>query len=73
VLTVANDEAACLGAAMLAGSALGLYPSAAAAAEELVRVKARWEPDPSHKAAYDRGYDQYVRLYDSLRQLFRSA
>jgi len=70
VITVANEEAACLGAAILAGTALGLYPSAAAAAENLVSVQKRWEPDPAQKPTYDRGYDTYVGLYDSLVQLF---
>jgi xylulokinase len=70
VVTVASQEVACLGAAILAGAAVGLYPSPQAAAEELVSIKERWQPDPANKPTYDHGYEKYVRLYDSVEGLF---
>jgi sugar (pentulose or hexulose) kinase len=73
VVTVGGEEVACLGAAILAGTAVGLYRSPDEAAETLVRIKDRWRPDPVVKPAYDRGYDMYVRLYGSLEGLFGLA
>jgi len=73
VVTVATEEVACLGAAILAGTAVGLYSSAEEAAQKLVTIQDRWEPDPANKPAYDHGYDLYVRLYDSLEGLFDLA
>lgn len=70
VVTVASQEVACLGAAILAGAAVGLHPSPQAAAEELVSIKERWQPDPANKPTYDRSYEKYVRLYDSVEGLF---
>jgi sugar (pentulose or hexulose) kinase len=70
VVTMTNEEQACLGAAMLAGSAVGLYPSPQEAAQKLVRVADRWEPDPGSKPVYDQGYNLYVRLYKSVEELF---
>jgi xylulokinase len=70
VVTVTSQEVACLGAAVLAGVAVGLYSSPQAAVEELVSIKERWQPDPANKPAYDHGYELYVRLYDSVEGLF---
>jgi xylulokinase len=70
VLTLQSEEVACLGAAILAGAAVGLYPSPQEAAERLVSVQRRWEPDPANRPVYEHGYEVYVRLYDSLEELF---
>jgi sugar (pentulose or hexulose) kinase len=73
VVTLTNEEQACLGAAMLAGTAVGLYPSVEEAAQRLVKVAGRWEPNPALKSVYDHGYELYGRLYDSLEELFTLA
>jgi xylulokinase len=73
VVTLTNEEQACLGAAILAGTAVGLYPSSEEAAQRLVTVADRYEPDTAVKPAYDHGYEVYVRLYDSLEELFTLA
>jgi xylulokinase len=70
VVTVATEEQACLGAAILAGSAVGLYPSSKQATEKLVEVTHRWEPDSQNRSLYDDKYELYVRLYDHLKDLF---
>jgi len=36
----------------------------------LVVVQDRWEPDRANKPIYDHSYGMYVRLYDSLEELF---
>ncbi len=70
VVTMITEEQACLGAAILAGAAVGLYPSPKEAAQKLVKVADRWEPDPEVKPNYDFGYETYIRLYESVEDLF---
>ena len=70
VVTLTTEEQACLGAALLAGTAVGLYPSPEDAAGKLVTLTDRYEPNSTVKPIYDHGYELYVRLYNSLEQLF---
>jgi xylulokinase len=70
VLTLATGEQACLGAAILAGTAVGLYSSPEDAAQKLVTVADRYEPRFEDRSPYDRGYELYVHLYESLEELF---
>ena len=70
VLTTTNEEAATLGAAILAGKAVGMFKSVEEAAGQMVQIKDRFEPLAGNKAAYDEGYRTYVDLYDALRPLF---
>ena len=65
----ASDTATTLGAAMLAGVGTGVWRSFEEAAQRTVRVKRTFEPDPAKKAVYDRGYGQYRRLYENLKDL----
>jgi len=73
MVTLTTEEVACLGAAILAGMAVGFYPSPEEAAQKLVVVQDRWEPDRANRSVYDQGYGMYVRLYDSLEELFALA
>jgi xylulokinase len=59
-------EAACWGAAVLAGVAAGAYSSAAEAAEETVKLERRFEPDPSRHARYGEHYGLYRELYPAV-------
>lgn len=61
-----TSEAGCLGAAMYAGVAAGLYGSCAEAAERAVAVTGRYEPDPETKGAYDEAFQRYLDVYDGL-------
>jgi sugar (pentulose or hexulose) kinase len=70
VLTMQNEEAACLGAAIVAGVGVGLFPSLAEACAHMVQVKGRHEPDPAHAQVYAEHYAKYVGLYDSLTGMF---
>jgi xylulokinase len=70
VLTTANEEAATLGAAILAGKAVGLYASVEEAAGKMVQIKERFEPSPAHRAVYDDSFQTYVQLYEALCPLF---
>lgn len=70
VLTTTNEEAATLGAAILAGKAIGLYSSVEEAAEKMIQVKERFEPNPANREIYDAAFGTYVKLYDALCPLF---
>jgi sugar (pentulose or hexulose) kinase len=70
VLTMENEEAACLGAAIVAGVGVGLFPSLPEACGRMVRVKGRHEPDPRTAEVYNGHYAKYVGLYDSLAGMF---
>ena len=70
VLTMKNEEAACLGAAILAGKAVGMYKNIDDACEKMVSVKKRFEPNPANFETYEKAYRRYVRLYDDLVGLF---
>jgi xylulokinase len=59
-------EAACWGAALLAGVAAGAYPSAERAAEEMVRLERRFEPDPIRHSRYDEIYELYREVYPAV-------
>jgi xylulokinase len=69
VHTLNISEAACLGAAMLAGKALGAYRSLEEAAQQLVQVKETFEPDPSAAERYHEHYLIYRDLYPALKEL----
>ena len=62
-------EAACLGAALLAGTATGVYSDLATAVSRTLQFPGRIEPSPDAVAAYDRRYQIYRQIYPSLRDL----
>jgi xylulokinase len=64
-----SEEGSAYGAALLAGVRAGVFPDAAGAVARCVRVRDRVEPDEAWRAAYDRGYDRYRKLYPVLRPL----
>jgi xylulokinase len=70
VVTMRNEEAACLGAAILAGKAVGIYGSVDEACERVVAVKERFEPNSSNFNIYDMAYRNYVQLYNDLCDAF---
>jgi xylulokinase len=72
VLTTVNEEAATLGAAILAGKAVGLYSNVEEAAGRMIQVKERFDPNPGNRGVYDETYGTYVKLYEALCPLFES-
>ncbi len=70
VLTTTNEEAATLGAAILAGKAVGLYSNIEEAAEQMIRIKDRFEPNVENKSVYDDAFATYIKLYEALYPLF---
>jgi xylulokinase len=64
-------EAACLGAALLAGVAAGVYPDLQAAVQSTVRMQERIEPAPDSEVLYDARYELYEQMYPALIKLHR--
>lgn len=73
LITVDCDESACLGAAILAGKAIGLFPDIEKACQQMIHEKERFTPNPENQAVYDRGYENYKRLFKDLESLFEKA
>ena len=61
-----SDTATTLGAAMLAGVGVGLYPDFDTAVRRCVRLTRRQEPNPGTAEIYRRSYDLYRKLYPAL-------
>jgi len=68
-----NEEAACLGAAILAGAATGIYSNLKEAAAKLSKVKKRIEPEKDNKLVYQNAYSRYLDLYNSLQNMFEKV
>ena len=68
--TMKNEEAGCLGAAILAGVATGTYKSVEDAVAKVVAIDDKIEPDPNNAIVYDKAFDRYIGLYDSLLSTF---
>jgi xylulokinase len=70
ILRTENEEAACLGAAILAGKAVGLYSSVKEASKNMVRIKKTYNPQQQNTEIYRDTYKKYIELYDNLCRLF---
>jgi xylulokinase len=67
VSTLKVREAACLGAAMLAGTATGVYRSLEEAAAATVRIEDTYYPDESAVRLYEEKYMIYKEVYPALK------
>jgi sugar (pentulose or hexulose) kinase len=70
VLTMENEEAACLGAAITAGVGTGLFKSLSDACARIVKLKGRHAPNAGAVRAYGEQYRRYIDLYGSLVGMF---
>jgi sugar (pentulose or hexulose) kinase len=64
------EEAASLGAAILAGKAVGIYKDVREAASKMVSIKKKYDPNPENFEVYGKAYQKYVQLYEDLCELF---
>ena len=71
VFIMENEEAACLGAAMLAGVATGIYPNLEVATKKMVSIKKQIKPNKANRDIYKQGYKRYTGLYNSLLDMFK--
>lgn len=63
-------EAGALGAAILAGIGVGLFPNEADAAAQLVQIAERREPDAARHAFYNRVYPHYLELEERVSPMY---
>lgn len=68
--TLQHQETTSLGAAMLGGLAIGVFPNLEAAAGKLAVCDA-YTPSAADEAAYDAGYERYLRMYRQFAPLFQ--
>lgn len=73
MLILSGTEFGAKGAALLAGVALGWWPSLSDAVQETVAIARRFEPDPEACAICDRMYVVYRMLQRGLRPAWRAA
>jgi xylulokinase len=66
VVAPAVTEAACLGAALLAGVGAGVYPDAVGAAASVFKPARIFQPDPERRVLYDRRYAVYRSVYPAV-------
>jgi xylulokinase len=72
ISTVITEEGPALGAAMLAGTASGHFPSIEAVVESVVKVAPRTGPSPD-VPVYQEAHGRYRELYPALRSSFAAA
>lgn len=63
-------EAACLGAALLAGTGTGIYTNLQDAVNQTVKQKTHIEPDNSSMKAYDNRYESYKKIYPKIKDMY---
>lgn len=71
--TVKSVEAASLGAAILAGKAVGIFDSVQSAADRVVEIKEKTVPREENKAVYEKGYELYQKLFQDLKDCFEET
>jgi xylulokinase len=70
LLSTAAAEATSLGAALAAGTAVGLFPDLPAAVRG-VAVEEHRVPDPAKKRVYDVAFGLYRRIYPAVQALYK--
>lgn len=67
----ANPEAGSLGAAILAGTAMGVFDSLEQGCQAMLREGHRFEPNPARARAYSELYEKYCHLWPLLGDYLR--
>ncbi len=73
IVVPASDTATTLGAAILAGVGTGVYTGFEDAVARTVAVRRTHGPNSTNHAAYDKGYQTYRNLYESLKHIMREG
>ena len=66
-----SDTATTLGAAMLAGVAIGLYKDYTDAVAKTVNVRRKHVPNEVNRAVYEQNYDMYLGIYKQLKEMMK--
>lgn len=64
------NEAASLGAAILASIGTGIHSNVFEACERMVKPRGAIQPDPDNQAVYESGYQLYQKVYQRSKDLF---
>ncbi|RKY58902.1 MAG: hypothetical protein DRP94_05020 [Candidatus Latescibacterota bacterium] len=70
IITVQNEETACLGAAILAGLGVGAFSSLEEACRKMNKEKARYLPRQENVRTYREAYRKYLEISEALLPLF---
>jgi len=71
IITLKTCEAACLGAAIIAGTAIGVYSSLEEGIKIAVTPKDEYTPNPEMQELYEERYNIYKDLYATLKDINR--
>ena len=66
-----EEETTTLGCALLSAVAAGDFADVGEAARAMVRLGRRFEPQAANRAVYDRQFELYRELYQTLKPVFR--
>ena len=66
-----EEETTTLGCALMSAVAVGDFADTGEAARAMVRLGRRFEPQPANRAVYDRQFELYLELYQTLKPVFR--
>lgn len=70
IVVLDSPEASCVGAAILAGHATGVFASIEEASRKLISPKECFHPHAGNRAVYERTYERYRGLYQQLAEFF---
>jgi xylulokinase len=73
VVTMTSPEAACLGAAILAGKGINMFENIEDAVEKMAIVKDTFIPNSKNKNIYDNAYTMYKKLFNDLSECFEKT
>lgn len=72
VCTLVESEGGVIGAAVLAGAGVGLFPDILTGARQFVHIERVFEPNPDTAARYDALYQLFKQLHDTLQPGFEA-
>ena len=65
-----TSDAACVGAAIVAGTGLGIFSDLEEAVDKMIVLTQRFEPDPEAHKIYIKQFEKYIKLYEALCPVF---
>ncbi|WP_276352150.1 FGGY-family carbohydrate kinase [Cohnella caldifontis] len=68
-----DHQAPCLGAAICAAAAAGVYPSLQDGTRAMVKIAKRYEPVPGHHSQYRAFFGQYRKIYPEFKEWMRDT
>ncbi|MDR2939151.1 MAG: FGGY-family carbohydrate kinase [Clostridiales bacterium] len=73
ISVVEADTATTLGAAMLAGVAVGVYKDFEEATKRTVKIKRQHTPNPENTEIYNKAYNIYLEIYENLKSVMKKS